>query len=119
MDKWDRCGGPLNAGALKGRPWWGGLDLGSTSDLTSLCLLFHPLQATAHEAGGTSAGSASANPRLEGDLRRFREKDHIRGKATAGFEPANHGFAIRSLGPLGHVAGGRGRRLALGAAAIA
>ena|SRR5688572_16843016 len=26
------------------------------------------------------------------------------GKAAMGFEPMNHGFAIRSLGPLGHAA---------------
>lgn len=28
------------------------------------------------------------------------------GKAGVGFEPTNHGFAIRSLSPLGHPAGG-------------
>ncbi len=40
MEKWDRCGGKLDPAALNGKPCWGGLDLGSTADLTSLCLPF-------------------------------------------------------------------------------
>ena len=36
LQKWDRCGGKLDAAALAGRPCWGGLDLGSTADLVVL-----------------------------------------------------------------------------------
>lgn len=40
MAKWDACGGPINPDALVGQRCWAGLDLGSTADLTALCLLF-------------------------------------------------------------------------------
>jgi phage terminase large subunit-like protein len=40
MGRWDACCGNINAEALKGRSCFAGLDLGATSDLTSLCLLF-------------------------------------------------------------------------------
>lgn len=40
LQKWDGSAGEVNAAALAGRPCWAGLDLGATSDLTSLCLLF-------------------------------------------------------------------------------
>lgn len=37
---WDACATPVDADALAGRPCWGGLDLGSTQDLTALVLVF-------------------------------------------------------------------------------
>lgn len=37
---WDACGGEVDPEALSGRPCWGGLDLGSTQDLTALVLYF-------------------------------------------------------------------------------
>ncbi len=37
---WDACNGPVDPKSLHGRPCWGGLDLGSTKDLTSLTLYF-------------------------------------------------------------------------------
>lgn len=40
LQKWDGSAGQVSAAALQGRPCWAGLDLGATSDLTSLCLLF-------------------------------------------------------------------------------
>lgn len=40
LQKWDASAGQVNAHALQGRACWAGLDLGATSDLTSLCLLF-------------------------------------------------------------------------------
>ncbi|MBL1219126.1 MAG: terminase large subunit [Planctomycetes bacterium] len=40
LAKWDTCGGAFDAESLANQPCWAGLDLGSTSDLTSLCLLF-------------------------------------------------------------------------------
>lgn len=40
LQKWDASAGNVSAVALEGRPCWAGLDLGATSDLTSLCLLF-------------------------------------------------------------------------------
>lgn len=40
LQRWDASAGQVDAGALRGRECWAGLDLGATSDLTSLCLLF-------------------------------------------------------------------------------
>lgn len=40
MERWDLCGGAVDAEGLKGADCYAGLDLGATSDLTSLCLLF-------------------------------------------------------------------------------
>jgi len=37
---WDSCAGTIDIEALRGRPCVGGLDLGSTTDLTSLVLFF-------------------------------------------------------------------------------
>ena len=43
MDKWDACGTePVSMHELYGRPCYGGLDLSSTSDLTTLVLVFPP-----------------------------------------------------------------------------
>lgn len=43
LDEWDRNAGIVREDQLAGRVAYGGLDLGSTSDLTSLCWLFpHP-----------------------------------------------------------------------------
>lgn len=42
MDKWDACAYPVNEELLEGRVCYGGLDLSSTTDLTSFCLLFPP-----------------------------------------------------------------------------
>jgi len=40
LGAWDKGAEPIDVEALRGRTCYGGLDLGSTSDLTSLCLLF-------------------------------------------------------------------------------
>jgi len=37
---WSACGGVVDVESLRGRPCWGGLDLGSTTDLSSLTLYF-------------------------------------------------------------------------------
>ena len=42
MEKWDACALPVNEEMLEGRVCYGGLDLSSTSDLTSFCLVFPP-----------------------------------------------------------------------------
>ena len=42
MEKWDACAFPVDAEELEGRVCYGGLDLSSTSDLTSFCLVFPP-----------------------------------------------------------------------------
>lgn len=42
MDKWDACAFPANEEMLEGRVCYGGLDLSSTTDLTSFCLVFPP-----------------------------------------------------------------------------
>ena len=42
MEKWDMCAFPVNDEALKGRICYGGLDLSSTTDLTSFALVFPP-----------------------------------------------------------------------------
>jgi phage terminase large subunit-like protein len=39
-DDWQACGGPIDVDALRGETCYGGLDLGSTQDLTSLVLYF-------------------------------------------------------------------------------
>ena len=43
MDKWDECGGVVNPYDLEGRVCYAGLDLSSTSDLTTFVLVFPPL----------------------------------------------------------------------------
>lgn len=42
MDKWDDCSGYVDPYALEGRACYAGLDLSSTSDLTTLVLVFPP-----------------------------------------------------------------------------
>lgn len=42
MDKWDACAYPVNEEMMEGRVCYGGLDLSSTTDLTSFCLMFPP-----------------------------------------------------------------------------
>jgi phage terminase large subunit-like protein len=42
MDKWDACGEKINLSEFKDRECYAGLDLSSTSDLTSLVLVFPP-----------------------------------------------------------------------------
>jgi phage terminase large subunit-like protein len=42
MDKWDACDAPVSEDDLEGRVCYGGLDLSSTTDLTSFCLVFPP-----------------------------------------------------------------------------
>ena len=42
MEKWDACAFPVNEDDLEGRVCYGGLDLSSTTDLTSFCLVFPP-----------------------------------------------------------------------------
>ena len=44
MDKWDECGNIIDAFALEGRACYAGLDLSSTSDLTTLVLVFPPVE---------------------------------------------------------------------------
>ena len=43
MDKWDKCSFEVDEEKLKGRVCYGGLDLSSTTDLTSFVLVFPPL----------------------------------------------------------------------------
>ena len=43
MDKWDACAGRVDTRMLEGRPCYAGLDLSSTTDLTTLVLVFPPL----------------------------------------------------------------------------
>ena len=43
IDKWDACNFPVDEKELEGRVCYGGLDLSSTTDLTSFCLVFPPL----------------------------------------------------------------------------
>ncbi|OGA59966.1 MAG: terminase [Betaproteobacteria bacterium RIFCSPLOWO2_12_FULL_65_14] len=38
--EWKACAGAIDVEALRGRPCWAGLDLGSTTDLTALVLFF-------------------------------------------------------------------------------
>jgi phage terminase large subunit-like protein len=40
IPRWKRCSGPVNLDELEGAPCWGGLDLGSTRDLTAWRLLW-------------------------------------------------------------------------------
>lgn len=42
MERWDACTIPVNEEDLEGRICYGGLDLSSTTDLTSFCLVFPP-----------------------------------------------------------------------------
>ena len=42
MEKWDACAFPADPEELEGRVCYGGLDLSSTTDLTSFCLVFPP-----------------------------------------------------------------------------
>ena len=42
MDKWDACAGRVDPRVLEGRACYAGLDLSSTSDLTTLVLVFPP-----------------------------------------------------------------------------
>ena len=42
MDKWDECGDVVNPYELEGRVCYAGLDLSSTTDLTTLVLVFPP-----------------------------------------------------------------------------
>ncbi len=42
MDRWDECGQPVRETDLEGRVCYGGLDLSSTSDLSTLVLVFPP-----------------------------------------------------------------------------
>ena len=42
MDKWDACGFKVDEKSLEGRVCYGGLDLSSTTDITSFVLVFPP-----------------------------------------------------------------------------
>ena len=42
MDKWDECGGYVDISELEGRACYAGLDLSSTTDLTTFVLVFPP-----------------------------------------------------------------------------
>lgn len=50
LKAWDRNAGAVDEEALAGRPCFGGLDLGSVSDLTALCWLFPREGAPGYEA---------------------------------------------------------------------
>ena len=43
MDKWDKCNFKVDAEDLEGRVCYGGLDLSSTTDITSFVLVFPPM----------------------------------------------------------------------------
>ena len=49
-DDWNRCGGALDLDDYIGRECWGGLDIGATSDFTSLCLVFPRVEAEGYDA---------------------------------------------------------------------
>ena len=53
MEKWDKCAFSVDEDELEGRVCYGGLDLSSTTDITSFVLVFPP-----------SLGSAASVPRL-------------------------------------------------------
>lgn len=42
MDKWDTCAFPVDPNELRGRDFYGGLDLSSTTDITAFVLVFPP-----------------------------------------------------------------------------
>lgn len=42
MEKWDRCGLPVDPESLIGREFYAGLDLSSTTDITAFVLIFPP-----------------------------------------------------------------------------
>lgn len=42
MDRWDKCGFPVDMEELQGRVCYGGLDLSSTTDVTAFVLVFPP-----------------------------------------------------------------------------
>jgi phage terminase large subunit-like protein len=42
MAAWDACTDPVSLELLRGRPWLGGLDLSTTTDLASLAWVFPP-----------------------------------------------------------------------------
>lgn len=44
LDKWDACAVAVDEEELEGRVCYGGLDLSSTTDLTSFCLVFPPME---------------------------------------------------------------------------
>lgn len=44
LDQWDKCRGEVDLEALRGRPCYGGLDLGATRDLTAFALVFPPVE---------------------------------------------------------------------------
>lgn len=44
MDKWDLCNDKVDEGKLLGRPCFGGLDLSSSTDLSSFVLVFPPVK---------------------------------------------------------------------------
>ncbi|WP_340672630.1 terminase large subunit [Bradyrhizobium ottawaense] len=46
--EWDKCGGPIDIEALKGRPCFGGLDLSAARDLTAWVLVFPMEDGTLH-----------------------------------------------------------------------
>ena len=66
MDRWDECADPVPAEELAGRPCWAGLDLGSTSDLCALSLVFPPPGVPAEPVPGervvSEGDSAAAAP---------------------------------------------------------
>jgi phage terminase large subunit-like protein len=43
MERWDECGAAFDPSILDGRPCYAGLDLASTSDLTTIVLVFPPI----------------------------------------------------------------------------
>jgi len=50
LERWDDCRKPMSLDQYRGKRCWGGLDIGGTSDLTSLCLVFHSLDGDGWDA---------------------------------------------------------------------
>jgi phage terminase large subunit-like protein len=44
IDKWKACGSPIEPSSLRGRKCWAGLDLSSSIDISSLVLVFPPVE---------------------------------------------------------------------------
>jgi phage terminase large subunit-like protein len=56
MDRWDECDDPIPVEELAGRPCWAGLDLGTTTDMTALALVFPPKDIPSEEPLGEGEG---------------------------------------------------------------